>query len=421
MNLIRKTNTYYLIFLALVFPLMLLADYLVIKYIVQMEVEEILLHESDRINFYLSRDGTMPPSDYLESVQPLKQGYLPQRQFRDSAIYDAYAGKQVPFRTYTFTSEDGREPLLITLKHVSVEINKMIWLLFITTSAVILLLGLGLYFINRKIYEWTWSPFFENLSKLKNYRVDQKSPVLVKRSKIDEFESLNEVIISLIDQVKKDFENLKEFNENISHEIQTPLAIIRNKVVLLMESKNLNDKELKLIEAVYQETNKLSKIGKSLTLISRIENQEFKRMDRVEVRAVIQNILSNMEEIIRFKNLRVTTGLNPVSIECDHILADILFTNLIKNAVQHNIEGGFISMTLKDGVFEITNSAAVNQLPSERMFRRFQKGSTAQDSLGLGLAINQKICEIYGFRLQHRQDEGTHTFSLFLDGDRSKQ
>mgnify|MGYP001136393107 FL=1 len=183
-----------------------------------------------------------------------------------------------------------------------------------------------------------------------------------------------------------------------------------------MESKNLNDKELKLIEAVYQETNKLSKIGKSLTLISRIENQEFKRMDRVEVRAVIQNILSNMEEIISFKNLRVTAGLNPVKIECDHILADILFTNLIKNAVQHNTEGGFISMTLKDGVFEITNSAAVNALPSERMFRRFQKGSTAQDSLGLGLAINQKICEVYGFLLKHRQDEGTHTFSLFFDG-----
>ena len=244
--------------------------------------------------------------------------------------------------------------------------------------------------------------------------MDQKTPVPVKRSKIDEFESLNEVITSLIEQVKKDFENLKEFNENISHEIQTPLAIIRNKVVLLMESKNLNDKELNLIGAVYQETNKLSKIGKSLTLISRIENQEFKRRDRVEVHTLIENILRNMEEIIRFKSLRVKTGLNPVMIECDHILADILFTNLIKNAVQHNVPGGFISMSLRDGVFEITNSAAVGTLPSERMFRRFQKGSTAQDSLGLGLAINQKICEIYGFQLQHRQDEGTHTFTLFL-------
>ncbi len=124
--------------------------------------------------------------------------------------------------------------------------------------------------------------------------------------------SLMTVITALMDQVKKDFQNLKEFNENISHEIQTPLAIIRNKMVLLLESKNLDENEMQWVQAVYQEANKLSKISKSLTLISRIENQEFTRLHSVDVRAIIENILSNMEEIINFKHLEVSIELHPL-------------------------------------------------------------------------------------------------------------
>jgi signal transduction histidine kinase len=215
-----------------------------------------------------------------------------------------------------------------------------------------------------------------------------------------------------MDQVRKDFQNLKEFNENISHEIQTPLAVIRNKIVLLLESKNMDEKERERVQAVYQEINKLSKIGKSLTLISRIENQEFKRQDSVNVGGSIENILNNMEEIIKFKQIDVSTDLQPATVECDRILADILFTNLIKNAVQHNTEGGSINIRLTPQKLEITNSGENIELPPERLFSRFHKGNSAKDSLGLGLAINQKICEIYGFRLDYSRNDDMHTFSL---------
>lgn len=410
MKLVRRTNSYYLLFLFSLFPVMIVVDYLLIQFIVNSEVEDILLHESERIEFHLSTDGVLPASGYILGATDLEADFVPVRQFRDTTIFEPYADKYLPYRTFTFTSSAGPGPVRITLKHVLLEMGELIWLLFVTTGFIIMVLFTGFYFINRKIYKWAWSPFFENLSKLKRYDVAQKEPIKIKSSKIGEFEELNQIITSLIDQVKKDFQNLKEFNENISHEIQTPLAIIRNKVVLLLESKNLNEKELKLIEAVYQETNKLSKIGKSLTLISRIENQEFKRLDRVDVRAVLENILRNMEEIINFKNLEITTELDSAVIECDHILADILFTNLIKNAIQHNIEGGSIKIVLNEDKFEITNTGAASEIEGERLFQRFHKGSASKESLGLGLAINQKICEIYGFQLQYLRHKDMHTF-----------
>ena len=414
MNLVKKTNTYYLVFLALLFPIMIAADYYLIQYLVNNEVEEILMLERERIDFHLKKDGAFPPSHYLYETAVLDEDFVVSEEFKDTVVYEAYAERGIPYRTYTFRSFMDSQPVEITLKHVLLEVKELIWMLFLTTSFILLFLFIGLYFINRKIYNWAWAPFFENLSNLKNYDVTQKESIKLKNSKISEFEALNEVITTMIEQLRKDFHNLKEFNENISHEIQTPLAIIRNKVVLLLESKNLDENELQRVEAIYQEANKLSKIGKSLTLISRIENHEFSRLHNVDVRAIIENILSHMEEIINFRHLEVSKKLDPATVECDHILADLLFTNLIKNAVQHKKEGGAINIVLNKDKFEITNTGEVSEIATEKLFGRFQRGGSAKESLGLGLAINQKICEIYGFRLDYTRNGEMHTFSLFL-------
>ncbi|RKN79671.1 sensor histidine kinase [Ulvibacterium marinum] len=414
MNLVRKTNTYYLIFLAFLFPIMVTVDYYLIQYIVNSEVEEILLHESERINFHLVEEGTFPASNYLFETTPVSEDIAFSPKFKDTLFYEAYADKRIPYRTYEFIAQVHSQNVRISLKHVLLEINELILLLFVTTTLVLLVLVTGLFFINQKIYRWAWSPFFKNLTTLNNYDVAQKQSIHLEPSNILEFEELNKVVTSLIDQVKKDFQNLKEFNQNISHEIQTPLAIIRNKIVLLLESQNLDSKELQWVQAVYQETNKLSKIEKSLTLISRIENQEFKRLDSVDVRLLIENIMNNMIEMITFKKLKVKTNLNPVKIKCDLVLADILFTNLIKNAVQHNHEGGSIEMFLSEEKFEIINTGDESLIETAQLFNRFQKGNASKESLGLGLAINQRICELYGFRLDYNRQGRIHTFSLFF-------
>ena len=242
----------------------------------------------------------------------------------------------------------------------------------------------------------------------------QKTLVQLENSNITEFQELNQIVTALMNQVRRDFQNLKEFNENISHEIQTPLAIIRNKMVLLLESQNLDKKELQWVQTVYQEANKLSKIGKSLTLISRIENQEFTRLDSVDIRGIVDNIIDNMEEMIRFKNLKLNVTMTPVKVKCDLILANILFTNLIKNAVQHNYDGGAIEIMLNNEKFEIVNTGEATKVNESQLFNRFERGNTASGSLGLGLAINQRICELYGFQLDYDYQEGQHKLSLYF-------
>jgi len=412
MNLVKKTNTYYLLFLLLIFPVMIVVDYFLIRYLVNNEVEEILLHEKERIEFQLRESGKLPESTYLLNFIEIPPDYPLKKDFSDTLMYEPYAKKRIPYRTYKFKSTLDSKSVQITLKHILLEVNELIWLLFLTTSVILLLLGLGLYFINNRIYQWAWNPFFKNLVQLKNYNVSQKESIRLQESSIHEFEELNQVISKFVHQIKKDFQHLKEFNENISHEIQTPLAIIRNKVVSLLESKNLDDKEQQRVEAIYREANKLSKIEKSLTLISRIENLEFKKVDQVEVHTMLDNILSNMKEMIDFKNIQVTVQVQPLTIQCDHILADILLTNLIKNAVEHNFKGGSLKIVLNQNRLQISNTGRIPEVPVDRLFERFQKGNKETDSLGLGLAINQKICEIYGFHLEYDQKGEIHTFLL---------
>ena len=415
MKLLTKTNKYYLAFLILLAPVMIAVDYFVIQYIVNKEVNEILQYEGERILFYLQNEGELPASNYLLGTKPLSANYGPNSHFSDTLIFEAYTEKFIPYRLYKSTVTDGPTGALeISLQHVLLEMKALIWWLFATTALILLLLAIGLFFISQTISKWAWRPFYNNLQKLENYNLNMKNPVQLEASGISEFEALNKVIVALMNQIEKDFQTLKEFNENISHEMQTPLAIIRNKMVLLLESQSLGEKDLHCVQAAYQEVNKLSKIGKSLTLISRIENQEFSRLEMVDIRTTIDNIINNMEEIINFKKLKIGTHLEPASLNCDPILANILFTNLIKNAIQHNQEGGYIQMVLKQAFFEIENTGEVLKSETAPLFNRFKKGNTAADSPGLGLAINQKICERYGFRIEYHHHQGKHKITLLF-------
>ena len=120
MNLVRKTNTYYLIFLAFLFPVMVVVDYFLIQYVVNSEVEEILLHEQERINFHLDGNGKLPSSNYLFETSTIDEAAVFTPQFKDTLLYEGYAGKYIPYRTYAFTSTMDAQPVKITLKHAQI-------------------------------------------------------------------------------------------------------------------------------------------------------------------------------------------------------------------------------------------------------------------------------------------------------------
>jgi len=84
-----------------------------------------------------------------------------------------------------------------------------------------------------------------------------------------------------------DYNSQKRFSENASHEIQTPLAVIKSKVDLLIQSDNLKDYEMKLIAGIDDACSKLISLNKSLLLLTKIENRQFKTAEKVSIEKLL--------------------------------------------------------------------------------------------------------------------------------------
>jgi signal transduction histidine kinase len=159
-------------------------------------------------------------------------------------------------------------------------------------------------------------------------------------------------------------------------------------------------------------TQRLSKLNKTLLLLSKIENQQFLEKEQNHIPSLIEKILTYFEGQQENLQIQITLSLADVSVEANPILLDILITNLIKNGFLHNVKQGLINIQVQEGTFEITNSSASGEIPQDKIFQRFFKQSSNKESWGLGLAIVKTICEINKWELSYSAKGNNHTFTV---------
>lgn len=202
-----------------------------------------------------------------------------------------------------------------------------------------------------------------------------------------------------------------EYAQNLSHELLTPLAIIRSKAELLLQSPNLTKDDLSNIDTILRTVNKMSKLNKALILLSKIDNEVFVDEDQVVLNEMIGDALENFEDQLRIKELTIRfMNAEKVLFVGNRNLLEILFTNLIKNAVFHNSPKGFIKMTLEKNQFIIENST--HKEPPDKVFKRFVSGDSEKDGLGLGLSIIKKICDHSMIKLTHEYSNNNFKVTL---------
>ena len=283
-----------------------------------------------------------------------------------------------------------------------------------SVGIVILLLILTIFFVNTIILRNALRPFYENLEILKNFSVEDKQSITLQDTEVDEFRELNASLIKLTNKIKSDFTNLKEFTENASHEMQTPLAIMQSKSEILMQSSNLDKDQTQQITAIYSATQRLSKLNKTLLLLSKIENQQFGVKEEILVNDTIEKHLEIFEDFIENKNITISKKytLN-VKIHANPMLFDMVISNIISNAIKHNFKNGNINITTTDLFFSFSNSGTPLNIASKSVFERFIKDSKASDSFGLGLAIVKKVCDTNNWQINHSYVENEHVISIY--------
>jgi len=260
-----------------------------------------------------------------------------------------------------------------------------------------------------------WSPFNENLEILKNFSLENSQPIHLQETNIDEFQELNHSLVKLTEKINSDYKNLKEFTENASHEMQTPLAIMQSKAEMLMQSDNLSRAQLQQIKAIYLAGQRLSKLNKTLLLLAKIDNQQYKNKETIDINEAIERQLELFEDFVENKKLKINkkSTLN-TKIEANPLLFDMVISNLLSNAIKHNIEHGNIDILTTDLFISISNSGIPPKLNSTTLFERFKKESSSSNSFGLGLAIVKKVCDIYHWKINHSFIENQHNITVYF-------
>ncbi|HFK5538446.1 HAMP domain-containing sensor histidine kinase [Elizabethkingia anophelis] len=264
--------------------------------------------------------------------------------------------------------------------------------------------------ISKKILE----PFYHAIDEIKKFSVKDNRSMSLMKTETEEFKSLNTFLIKMSESSKKDYHLLEELSENTSHELQTPLASIKGKIELLMDSE-LSEKQLITLSSMNDELDRLSSINQSLILLAKLDHFEKKDLNVINFSELLQERLQYFEDMFEIQNLTLVKEIQQdVYLNFDKNLASIVINNLINNSKRHNIENGKIVVILTDKYFQISNTGNPPTIPIDELFERFTRGNPDQNSIGIGLALVKKILEIYNTEISYHFESNRHTIVLYF-------
>ncbi|WP_298733369.1 HAMP domain-containing sensor histidine kinase [uncultured Chitinophaga sp.] len=250
----------------------------------------------------------------------------------------------------------------------------------------------------------------QTIKTIQHFNVKEKVQFPVSRTR--EFKELNSFLQKMTDKTVDEYAAVKEFSENASHELQTPLAVLRNKLELLSET-NIEEGQAELIGDMHNAIEKLSRINRSLVLLTKLENNEYSVTEKIRFCKITKDILAAYEDRIGMKHLTVTTDIDgSIDLKIHPALADMLVNNLLGNAIRHNVENGKIELILTHRRLVVRNTGLPPEMPTEELFQRFKKSNQSSESVGLGLAIVKQICEVCGFSISYNYKNQLHVIQI---------
>ncbi|MGC4037283.1 MAG: HAMP domain-containing sensor histidine kinase [Chitinophagaceae bacterium] len=408
---LRSSLVYASIILLIAIPVM----YKVVQAIVKEDVSESLYSKKKKIELTLSslQDGEELRPFYDPDIQVVPSNAVMKDRLYHVVIYDPETREHVPYQVLEGSIVSGNKIYHVRLQSSLVDREDLIISIVSIIGALIIFVILGLVLINRSLSRRIWKPFYTTLDQLKRFRLDRKSQTEFPSSSIDEFNNLNTTLTTLIDNNQKTFLSQKEFTENASHEMQTPLAVINGNLELLMSSQPLSQEQADWITGIEHATNRMNRLNKTLILLARIDNNQFVGTDKVEIVGSIEHQIHLFEDAINQKRITVTSSLTkPMTRNANPDLIEILFGNIFSNAIRHNRDGGKIIIWQEANSIHICNTGSQQPLDASLLFKRFQKQGGLQESPGLGLALVKRICEISSYDIRYEFASDMHCFSI---------
>ena len=418
MKLLIRTVRNYALVSALLFILSTPLFYWAIYSLVIRQMDASLLeHKQDFLEAarYMDTEAELNKHQRMNKEFSVKAITMPVAdRFYTEEIFDSSKAEYHPYRIYSTTITLHNQAHELQVRESMVSSRDLVSAIVSIQTGLLVLLFIALVMINRKLSSTIWYPFYLIVDRLKNYRIDKDTILQLPKSSTLEFRDLSEAIDELIKKNKSTYLAQKEFTENASHEMQTPLAILNGKIDLLMQT-NLNEYQADLIGAIQNSTARLSKLNKNLLLLAKIDNQQYNTKEAVNLSAVITNLLEQFEEAIQQRSLKLVRTLDgEILIQSNKSLMEILMSNLLTNAIRYSPTGSTITILLTPQNFIIENEGTPFKNPAS-IFNRFSKEDQSSAGTGLGLALVKQICNELSFDITYAYQQGRHSFTLRFD------
>ena len=335
--------------------------------------------------------------------------------YRDSMVYIDEKNESEPARILTTLFKDKDERFYeLSVYTPSIEKRDLKESIFYLLIGLFVILFVIILLINIWVFHRSMKPFYQLLEWLEHYRLGKNNEKLSIETHTTEFRKLNEAVNRYVAHSEEVFEKQKQFIGNASHELQTPLAICQNRLEMLLEDETLGEQQMSEIMKTYQTLEYLSKLNKSLLLLSKIDNHQFSEEKEVCLNEVLHRYMDDYQEVYAYRDITLTVEEEgELYWRMNETLAVVLITNLLKNAFVHNINKGNIRIVISSSGIRFGNTASGSALDASRVFDRFYQGSKKKEgSTGLGLAIVDAVCRHSSLKIRYRFEEDMHWFEV---------
>ena len=406
MKLIHKTALYLLL---AALPIALGGVFLLNYFIhrnIRHEIDEVLLGELSQVKEQLR---TNPPNaaslpGWDPNIQITQAGSLHPTAdvFTDSAAFDPHEKEHITFRVLRSGYSDGSQSYSIQIQQSYLEFDEIAGTLSVGVIVCFLLIMVLLVGADVLVSRRIWKPFYGIIHQLEQFRVDGPDEAEFPASDVNEFGLLSQSLTAMSRRTRHQYAQQKQFTDNASHEMQTPLSVLSFELDLLQQSERLDENDLDRIQRSQREIKRLSAMNQSLLLLAKIDNHQFAHNESVNIGELVKQVLANYADYIAHRDIRVTRLISDEAYRpLNRQLADVFFSNLIKNAVRHGDANSSMLVQVGTSNFIITNEGDPLPFPEEQLFGRFVRNQALPQSTGLGLALVKEIAHQYGMRVQY--------------------
>lgn len=415
MRLITKITLIFLGVSFIVFLIGGLVTYQIIGNEIKKEEQWFLMERLQFTEKYISRKQPTEPiiRDKVIILPKVDSTGVDNIVFSDTIVHHSTLERPELHNKLDVTKKINGKFYEITLYDIIIEqddiIDGIVESLLKTYLLLLVLIVLMGWILSRKLL----TPFEKTLESIQNFDIKENEPIKTSTTGTSEFKKLNLFVEDMSSKIRSDYQSLKEFSENASHEIQTPLSVAQGKLELLQDTL-LDENQHLLVKDAQKSLTNLSKLGNMLTLLAKIDNREFDSKEAIDGSNVLHEILEDYKELIHLKGIKLDLAIqDDVNIKINSTLFEILVNNLLKNSIKHNVNSkGYISIILKKEFLQFKNSGLPLKTNPETLFGRFKKENHKTNSLGLGLSIIKKICEVNQMHIDYQCKESEHIITV---------